>query len=53
MLAHRLRRWSNIEESSGEYPVFAGNTGGSKWTISVISDRIAADTCRPACITIL
>ena len=24
MLAHRLRRWHNIETSLGEFPVFAG-----------------------------
>ena len=26
MLAHRLRRWPNIETALGEYPVFAGKS---------------------------
>ena len=27
MLAHRLRRWRNIETALGECPVFAGKPG--------------------------
>ena len=27
MLAHRLRRWPNIEPTMGQCPVFAENTG--------------------------